>query len=121
MSDAAHMMTVAAEKGLSSEGMWGRAQEKVHAHVAGTLIIPGGGRYANGTWERIAEKHAPDGFVYLLTERIMERFRMVVKVRMEMPQLDYCGIVWKEEYLLEALLLLSQKNCLTRFVVIRHN
>ena len=41
---------------------------------------------------------------------IIDRFRIVVKGRMDASSQEYCGIVWTEEFFLEALVSLSEFN-----------
>ena len=45
---------------------------------------------------RIPAKHPNDEFVGLLMVVVVERIMTVVKVRMDMPSQDFCGITWKE-------------------------
>ena len=110
------LKAVAQEKGLGITNIWDSASAKVHAHVAGALILPSHGQWVQsgtgveGSWVKTPAKHAPEPFVALLTHVIIDRFRAVVKGRMILPSQEYCGITWTEEYFLEALLLISQNN-----------
>ena len=96
--------------------IWDAAAEKIFHHVNRRLTLSAGGSYVNGangaegTYVRQPMRKAPSEFVDRLTHVIIDRFRIVVKGRMDASSQEYCGIVWTEEFFLEALVSLSEFN-----------